>query len=170
MKTTTNAALSILYELYQGLKVSLRLKPFVDGLCTPLALISLALGFIGLFFTPTNAPSLARLVFGAFIEEITYRALLQEQLERTFSNKYIFTKQAFKKYDISISYACLIVAVLFAALHAITQTAMMSAAIFFPALVFGVLWSRFRSVWLCVAVHVFYNVTFFYYPHLKFSF
>ena len=111
----------------------------------PLAGLSFAFGAIGLFFAPMITPSTTRLILGAFAEELTYRALVQSQFEQSIQGKLSLGKPSLGLIPLDISYACIIISCVFAGLHAITQGLLMSTLVFFPSLVFGVLWTRFRS-------------------------
>ena len=55
----------------------------------------------------------------------------------------------------------LLASALFALSHLPTHTPLMAALTFFPSLTFGALWTRHRSLWLCAAVHFWYNLLFF---------
>jgi len=153
---------SLVYELLKELADSLSVKLFLQGLWTPLTALSIGVGFIGLVFTPVVTPTITRLLFGALAEELTYRALIQAQFERSLPQKFSFSKLFGDKCSFEISAACILMSALFAAAHALTQSAFMSVLIFFPALILGVLWTRFRSTWLCTLVHFWYNFVFFY--------
>ena len=161
IKPTSKLMLS-LCDTLKELADSLRLRPFFQGLWTPLAGLSFAFGAIGLFFAPAIAPSITRLILGALAEELTYRALVQAQFEQSLRGKLSLGKLSFGLIPLDISYACIIISCVFAGLHAITQSLLMSALIFFPSLVFGVLWTRFRSTLLCALMHFWYNFAFFY--------
>ena len=86
----------------------------------------------------------------AVTEELAYRALLQRQLEQCVPGKWgLFTG------------GMLMTSALFALSHLPTHTPLMAALTFFPSLAFGALWTRHRSLWLCAAVHFWYNLLFF---------
>ena len=82
--------------------------------------------------------------------QYSLRALLQRQLEQCVPGKWgLFTG------------GMLLTSALFALSHLPTHTPLMAALTFFPSLAFGALWTRHRSLWLCAAVHFWYNLLFF---------
>lgn len=115
-------------------------------------IIAFLLGGIGYFFNPPYKTSVLRLLWIAFIEELTWRVLIQEQLNTLLGNK--------KFYYFSLS--CILTSVVFALFHCFQQSLGMAALIFFPAMVFGILWDLYKNPYICIAVHFWYNFTFFY--------
>lgn len=115
-------------------------------------IIAFLLGGIGYFFHPLNKTSILRLLWVAFIEELTWRVLIQEQLNSILGNK--------KVYCFTLS--CIITSILFALSHLFLQSVGMAALIFFPAMVFGILWDFYKNPYICIGLHFWYNFTFFY--------
>lgn len=115
--------------------------------------IAFLLGGIGYFFQPPYKTSVLRLLWVAFIEELTWRVLIQEQLNTLLGNK--------KFYYFSLS--CILTSVVFALFHCFQQSLGMAVLIFFPAMVFGILWDFYKNPYICIAVHFWYNFTFFYF-------
>ena len=121
-------------------------------------------GVIGLFFSPQSAcPSLSALLMAALLEEAAFRALLQNYAEAWLAQK----KKAAggKKHSPCrlrsiVTPGNLAVSLLFAAVHALTQSPFMAALTFFPSLAMGILWTRHRSLWLCAGLHAWYNTLF----------
>lgn len=112
--------------------------------------LAFLLGGIGLLFPAPATPPLWRLAFAAFTEELAYRTLLQAQLERCIPERWK-----------DLTGGMLLASLLFALSHLVTQPPLMAMLTFFPSLVFGMLWTRHGSLWLCAAVHFWYNLLFF---------
>ena len=104
------------------------LDRFVRGLFSPLFVVCASLGYL--------AP---------FAEELTWRAIMQNELARLLPGKGPLTR------------ANLITSLAFAAAHMLAAPKLMSLLTFFPSLCFGALWSQFRSLWLCCLLHLWYN-------------
>lgn len=110
------------------------------------------LGGAGLFFSPGPMPPLWRLACAALAEEATWRALLQREAEARWPGGFggaVLTR------------GNILVSLLFAAAHAVTQPVLMAVLTFFPSLVLGALWTRHGSLWLCAGLHFWYNLVFF---------
>ena len=117
-------------------------------------------GGIGLLWSPNGqAPSFGYLLFAALVEETTFRALLQNYAEAWWAERRASPSGWLWKI---LTPGNLAVSVLFALCHAFTQSPLMAALTFFPSIGIGILWSRHRSLWLCFAVHAWYNMLFWY--------
>ena len=115
--------------------------------------LAFLLGGIGLLFPSGGLPPLWRLAFAAMTEEFGASAPCS---------------------SVSLSDACLanggcftggmlLTSALFALSHLPTHTPLMAALTFFPSLAFrGPSGTRHRSLWLCAAVHFWYNLLFFF--------
>ncbi|MBR5883067.1 MAG: CPBP family intramembrane metalloprotease [Mailhella sp.] len=122
-------------------------------------------GVIGLFFSPQSAGlSLPALLMAALLEEAAFRALLQNYAEAWLAQKKkgeANEKKCPRHYLLSIvTPGNLAVSLLFAVVHALTQSPLMAALTFFPSLAMGILWTRHRSLWLCTGLHAWYNALF----------
>lgn len=87
------------------------------------------------------------------IEEFFFRGTLQPYLLQKLSKRYLSGH---------LSLANLITSVLFAALHLLQHSLLWSAATFFPSLIFGWLRERTGKTWPAIALHVYYNFSYFY--------
>lgn len=142
--------LQAFWELWIDILQSLSFQRLSFALSHSISYVCFAFGLCGLFFTPqTLAPSFLRLCFAAFVEEITWRALIQNQLENSLNKKLW-----------GMSYANYISSCAFACLHIFTQNVFFALLTFFPSLVMGYLWTRFQSTWLCTFIHLWYNLIF----------
>ena len=119
--------------------------------------LAFALGLAGLCFDPGVAPPLWRVAFTALTEELTYRVLLQSQLERLVPGELRLSCARH-----TLSRGGLLASVLFALSHLAAQPPLMALLTFFPSVAFAVLWTRHRSLWLCAGLHFWYNGLFFY--------
>ena len=122
-------------------------------------------GVIGLFLSPQSAGlSLPALLMAALLEEAAFRALLQNYAEAWLAQKKkgeANEKKCPRHYLLSIvTPGNLAVSLLFAVVHALTQSPLMAALTFFPSLAMGILWTRHRSLWLCTGLHAWYNALF----------
>lgn len=137
-------------KLWRDIRESLSIGRFTGSFRDRLVWLAVLLGGIGLLFPAGNMPPLWRLASAALTEELAYRALLQRQLEQCVPGAWgPFTG------------GMLLASALFALSHLPTHSPLMAALTFFPSLVFGSLWTRHRSLWLCAAVHFWYNLLFF---------
>ncbi|HIW77642.1 MAG TPA: CPBP family intramembrane metalloprotease [Candidatus Bilophila faecipullorum] len=137
-------------DIWSGLGAALAPRRCVEALRDRWVWAALALGLAGLPFSPGPMPPFWRLVLTAMTEETVYRALLQEQLEQMLPGR-----------RGPLTTGALIASAIFALSHLPTHTPLMACLTFFPSLIFGVLWTRHRSLWLCAAMHCWYNVAFF---------
>ena len=119
-------------------------------------------GAIGLFFSPQSAGlSLPALLMAALLEEAAFRALLQNFAEAWQTQKEKRKPQGKKDSLLTVvTPGNLAVSLLFAVVHALTQSPIMAALTFFPSLAMGILWTRHRSLWLCTGLHAWYNALF----------
>lgn len=115
-------------------------------------ILAFLLGGIGCFFHPSDKTGIPRLIWVAFIEEFTWRMLIQEQTDKFLRRKKFF----------SVSVSCIAASAVFAAFHLFNQSYYMALLIFFPAMVFGLLWDYYKNPYYCIAIHFWYNFTFFY--------
>lgn len=113
-------------------------------------------GGIGLAVGPDtgfeNLEVLPLLMGKAFFEELTFRALAQQQLDKLCAAR----DWGWKKSPLTSGNIC--VSLLFALLHLQSQPLPAALSIFFPSLALGLAWTRSKSLWLCVALHIWYNV------------
>lgn len=111
-----------------------------------------ALGCAGFFFNPGPMPPFWRLASAALAEELTWRALLQQEADLRWPGN--LGASGLTKGNVLISLC-------FVAAHAVTQPLLMAALTFFPSLALGWLWTRHGSLWLCAGLHFWYNLAFF---------
>lgn len=99
---------------------------------------------------PAEPVLLASLMLAAVLEEVIFRAGLQEALLRW--------RHTASRRRLGLSAANLLTALLFAAAHAWTRSAWLAGATLAPALLLGWLYERRRSVWPCIALHAGFNL------------
>lgn len=116
--------------------------------------VFISMGFISLLFpSPDQAPKVWFLAIMAFAEELIFRAVIQESLNRLFRRgPGLF----------SVSLGNVLASMLFALVHLFTRPPFWAAAAFFPSLVFGIVWDRHKRLEACVFLHFFYNLLYFY--------
>ena len=137
-------------ELWRNIRDSLGARRFVRAFGDGWVWLAFLLGVVGLPFQEGTMPPLWRLASVALTEELAYRVLLQQQLEQMMKGRWgVFTA------------GCLLASAVFALSHLPTHTPLMAGLTFFPSLAFGALWTRHRSLWLCAALHFWYNLAFF---------
>lgn len=123
---------------------------FFKGLFSPLFAICVILGFCGFFLPgppfPQSLSSWGWFLTAPFIEELTWRALLQNQLALWLGSGGL------------IPWPNLITSTAFALLHFILSPTLLAVLTFFPSLVFGLIWARFHSLILCSLLHLWYNI------------
>ena len=121
----------------------------VRGLFSPLFVVCAGLGCVGLLLPRRPFPgapgALAWFVLAPFAEEFAWRAIMQNELAGLLPGRGLLTR------------ANLLTSLAFAGAHALAAPKLMSLLTFFPSLCFGALWSRFRSLWLCGLLHLWYN-------------
>lgn len=149
IKIWRNNFIELFLETYSFFIPPKHLKSYVSF---PI-LIAFLLGGIGHFFHPLDKTSVPKLIWIAFMEELTWRVLIQEQLNMLMHSK---------KFH-SVSASCIVTSALFALFHLFQQSAAMAALVFFPAMVFGMLWDAYKNPYVCIGMHFWYNFTFFYF-------
>ena len=137
-------------DIWSGLGAALAPGRCARAFCDRRVWAAVALGLAGLPFSPGAMPPFWRLALTALTEETAYRALLQDQLEQMLPGR-----------RGPLTTGALIASAIFALSHLPTHTPLMACLTFLPSLVFGALWTRHRSIWLCAAMHCWYNVAFF---------
>lgn len=133
--------------IFKSILASLAPARLLAGLVSPLFAICAALGLTG-FFLPGRAlapDGLVWFVVAPFVEELAWRAVMQNELASFFPDCGLVGK------------ANVLTSLAFALAHIIAAPSLMAALTFFPSLCFGALWSRFRSLWLCGLLHLWYN-------------
>ena len=131
---------------------SLTLAPLIRGLESPLFWLCAAIAFIGLLFPAKSPPRGAEealwFVCAPFLEEFTWRTLLQSELS------HIFRDSRF------LGLPNIVASAGFAGAHIAVAPSLIAALTFFPSLILGGLWTLFRSTWLCALLHLWYNFVF----------
>ena len=123
--------------------------PFRD----PLFLLALAAGFIAwLLPQPAMTIPWPRLLGLALLEELVFRLLVQESLNRAMREAAITPW---------LSWANLVTSTLFALLHLISHPPLWALSVFAPSLIFGWAWDRYRNLLPCWALHFVYNLLYF---------
>lgn len=117
----------------------------------PFFWLVLSAGLVGMFFSPISRPAVWLLVAGAFAEEVLFRATAQDWLEG---------RLRFRLGPVTA--ANVVVSVLFAVVHLFAHPPVWALAVFFPSLVFGLLWTRYKSILACALTHLTYNLLYFY--------
>jgi membrane protease YdiL (CAAX protease family) len=126
-----------------------------DGLADPVLWAALLLG-LGAWLLPRPGLEIgyALLLVKAAAEELAFRALLQETLGRILPGRARLGP---------LTLANLLASAAFALAHLLFRPAT-ALLVFFPALVFGLVWDRTRSLTLVTAVHFLYNALLFWRP------
>ena len=137
-------------ELWRGIRDSLGAGRFARAFGDGWVWLAILLGAVGVPFQGGPMPPVWRLASVAITEELAYRVLLQQQLEQCVTGR----RGPF-------SAGGLLASAVFALSHLPTHTPLMALLTFFPSLAFGALWTRHRSLWLCAALHFWYNLIFF---------
>ncbi len=165
-------------DILVHIRSSLSFITFATSLTRPFPYVAFACGFIGFFFQPQTIPYSPLLFFAlAFTEELTWRCLLQHQGEcsrknvsqpksskttqhknKTNSN----TQRFLKLQKIHITSSNILFSLCFALTHVLFSPSFFSLLTFFPSLIFGIVWTRTQSLWLCTLIHFWYNYAFFY--------
>ena len=121
----------------------------VDG-AMPSLISELAASFrlqpCGLFFDYRPGISPFFFLAAPLLEEVTWRALCQAELEKILPGRLFLFSRA------NVFASCL-----FALSHVFFAPHVVSLLTFFPSLCIGFLWTRFRSVLLCTLLHIYYN-------------
>lgn len=90
------------------------------------------------------------LLVKAAVEELFFRAGLQESMAHILRER-----QRSKR--LWPSRSNLATSAIFAGLHLLSHSSLWASATFFPSLVFGFIWDRFRSALLVIGLHFAYN-------------
>lgn len=154
-------------DVFVELQRAVSLPPLRDGMRDALLPVLFAFGLAGLAMGPCSEFTIAALgtLFAkAFFEELVFRALLQNQMAHllpTWPPLFMrFRTSAF--FLTKLTPANAFISLLFALAHIPTQSVAAALSTFLPSLAFGLVWTRTRSLWLCVALHAWYNVTYLY--------
>jgi hypothetical protein len=128
------------------------LRAFSD----PPFLLALSAAFLA-WLLPEPGMSLAwyRLLLLALLEEFVFRGCLQHLL---------VTSGLIRLRLGPVSGANLAASAVFAGMHLVHQPLVWAVAVFFPSLVFGWAFDRYRHLLPCWALHFVYNCFFFYRP------
>jgi hypothetical protein len=125
------------------------LMPFRD----PVFYLALAPGLLGLALPrPSLHLDWPTLLFKALAEELAFRMFLQETLDRFLAGRTLLGP---------LSLANLLASAAFALLHLVNHQPVAALSTFFPSLVFGYVWDRYRHPLPCTLVHFFYNLCLF---------
>ncbi len=116
----------------------------------PFYFFLLAVGCIGFFFSGYSTSALWVIFVAALTEEIFFRALAQDFLEQHINIK-----------AGPFTLANIIVSAVFAALHLFFQAPVWALLVFFPSLLFGLTWTRYKSLSACSILHFWYNICFY---------
>lgn len=137
---------NILVSLRQGL------RSFAD----PIYLLALGLG-LGAWLFPHPRMHLAwpKLLYLAFFEELIFRFGLQQTLQRHLTHKIICP---------GLSLANILTSAVFALLHLNEHPPLWAILVFFPSLLFGWAWDRYKNIVPCWGLHFVYNYLFFFRP------
>lgn len=122
----------------------------------PLYYAALGLSAIAFLLTPpaTAIPPLT-LAWLAFLEELVFRFGLQESLAR------FLARRELNPTFLGVTPANLLASALFALAHLVHHPGLLPLMTFFPGLVFGWAWTRYRSVLPCACLHFVYNLVLF---------
>lgn len=126
------------------------MRSFTD----PLFYIFLTLGLVAWFIPqPGDRLPIDWLLGKAGIEELFFRFILQEMLERLLQRRKLIG---------GLSQANALSSLAFSCMHLFRQPLLWAALTFFPSLLFGVAWSRYRSILSTTLIHFSYNMALFY--------
>ncbi len=115
-------------------------------------LAALLLGLLGLLSPALSVPPpLWKIALLAVAEECVFRYGLQGWLEQRLLRRHPAEAGPISRANIVASLA-------FCLAHLPFSPLLHSLSVFFPSLVFGVLWSRHKSLLLCAGMHFYYNV------------
>lgn len=133
-------------SLLADVAASFRLQPFLRGLRSRAFWLCCLLGLPGLFFDYKSGIGIAFFLAAPLLEEVTWRALCQAELEKYLGGTWGL-----------FSHANMLTSGLFALTHGFFAPHVLSLLTFFPSLCIGLLWTRFRSTLLCALLHGYYN-------------
>lgn len=131
-----------------------QLKWGAVSLSDPVFYLFLSFGFLGLYVpAPDVRLTLSWLFLKAFIEELFFRFLLQEGLDRLLKYGWRLGPLSLANVAASLIFACM---------HLVHQPASWAFLTFVPSLAFGYIWQRYRSVVPGTLIHFAYNACLFY--------
>ncbi|WP_022852195.1 JDVT-CTERM system glutamic-type intramembrane protease MrtJ [Limisalsivibrio acetivorans] len=87
------------------------------------------------------------LILAPVAEELFFRGVVQDYAERRINGGLW-----------GLTYGNLGTSVLFSAMHLITSSPLHSALVYIPSLIFGRLYTEYRSVYIPILIHSFYNL------------
>lgn len=117
----------------------------------PWIIAALIMGLGALFFPPhPSAPPLWRVAVLALAEEALFRAGLQAWLEKRATSRWG-----------ALTLANLGASAVFSLAHLAMHPPLQAMAVFFPSLIFGILWTRHKSLLICSTMHVYYNMLYY---------
>ncbi len=126
------------------------MRAFLD----PVLYAVIGLGLVAwLLPSPTGTIPLGWLLLKAVPEEIFFRACLLETLDRVLGGRFRLGP---------LSLANVLTSLVFAGVHLLSQPPAWALLTFFPSLIFGWVWERYRSLIPVWVVHSLYNVFLFY--------
>lgn len=102
--------------------------------------------FLGAEFVFDSSKALLFLILAPVGEELLFRGVIQEYLERRKLPSFFF-----------ITSANIAASLLFVFFHLLGNEPLHAFAVFLPSVIFGVLYSEYRSVWISILCHSFYN-------------
>lgn len=119
-----------------------------------------AASLTGLFFEAKSVHNPAWFLLAPFVEELTWRVLIQEEvcgwLKNAKHGRLADICSAFGADGIANT----AVSSLFALAHVAAIPGVLSALTFFPSLLFGFVWARHHSLILCALLHLACNTAF----------
>ena len=131
-------------------QVARGMRAFLD----PALYFVIALGLVAwLLPSPVGTIPWVWLLLKAVPEEIFFRACLLETLNRVFEGRFRLGP---------LSLANVLTSLAFAGVHMLYQPPAWALLTFFPSLIFGWVWERYRSIIPVWVVHSLYNVFLFY--------
>lgn len=115
----------------------------------PVLFVLGGLGLLALILPPPNYTLQWHWLLGkAALEEFVTRLLFQDFLLRFAPMRRAIGPVTGANATASLA---------FAAMHLVQHNPIQAMLVFFPALVFGYAWDRWRTLWPCVALHFTYN-------------
>lgn len=84
------------------------------------------------------------------VEELLFRGLIQPLIKKGVIGRWS-----------GVSYANVVTSIFFAASHLFTREPIWAAAMFFPSLAFGYCKDRYKTVKISIALHCYYNASYF---------
>jgi len=108
--------------------------------------------------TDTALQLLLLILVFPILEEIVFRGLIQESIQKLLSHNNIKTMLFWR-----ISYANLLTSLLFSALHLWSQPVLWALGVILPSLIFGYFKDRYQSLKPSILLHIFYNSGFYWF-------